>query len=361
MEIKKRNSSFELFRIITMFIIVASHYITLSGILPSITHDNLLQFKSVLAILVGWGGKTGINCFVLITGYFMCKSNITIRKFLKLLFEVEFYNVIIYISFVVFGVQKLSFGFLKAFIPFYGVGSSFTSSFLVFYLFIPFLNKLIHALNKTQHQKLIVLCLFFDTFLQTFLNVQNAFTYIGWFFVIYLCSSYIRLYPSKIFDNLKFWRNATILTTIASLMSVLLCVLISYFLNRTVYYWFVSDSNKIMAFLTAISAFLYFKNIKINYNPVINKIAASAFGVLLIHSNSALLCNWLWVQKLNNVYYFETKYFYFHMMFSIIAVYIVCTIIDMLRIQIIEKPCFSLYDKYNLETRLFKIINKFFK
>ena len=27
-------------------------------------------------------GKTGINCFTLLTGYFMVKSNITLKKFL---------------------------------------------------------------------------------------------------------------------------------------------------------------------------------------------------------------------------------------------------------------------------------------
>ena len=85
-----RDSSIELFRIVTMMVIVAHHYIVNSGVIDQITQQNATSGNALFALLFGWGGKTGINCFVLITGYFMCASQATVRKFVKLLFEVLF-------------------------------------------------------------------------------------------------------------------------------------------------------------------------------------------------------------------------------------------------------------------------------
>lgn len=44
--------------------------------------------KSNIYYILDMWRWTGIDCFVLITGYFMCKSHITLRKYLKLLLEV---------------------------------------------------------------------------------------------------------------------------------------------------------------------------------------------------------------------------------------------------------------------------------
>ena len=90
-----RNSNIELFRIISMLVIVAHHYVANSGVINEIVGITEPQLKDYFLLIWGWGGKTGINCFVLITGYFMCKSQITAEKFIKLLAEVEFYNIII--------------------------------------------------------------------------------------------------------------------------------------------------------------------------------------------------------------------------------------------------------------------------
>ena len=100
---KQRDSSIELLRIITMFVIVAHHYVVNSGLMEVIAENGAMKGSSLFLLLFGWGGKTGINCFVMITGYFMCKSNITLKKFLKLLLEVEFYKILFYLIFLITG------------------------------------------------------------------------------------------------------------------------------------------------------------------------------------------------------------------------------------------------------------------
>ena len=67
-----RESNIELFRIIAMMSIIAHHVIVNTAIsynlLPEV-HDAWNVYMWVF----GMWGKVGINCFVLITGWYMCK------------------------------------------------------------------------------------------------------------------------------------------------------------------------------------------------------------------------------------------------------------------------------------------------
>lgn len=191
---KIRNSNLELYRILLMMAIVAHHYVVNSGLMP-ILQDEPLSFKSGFFYLFGMWGKTGINCFVLITGFFMCKTEITWRKFLKLVLEVEFYKIVLFFIFYLTGYSSPSFkDFLKIFLPISDVKTSFTSCFILFYLFIPFLTILVKNLSRKQHQLLIALCLFIYTFLGMISSIEVSYNYVTWFCILFLIASYIRFY-----------------------------------------------------------------------------------------------------------------------------------------------------------------------
>ena len=344
---KTRDSSIELFRIITMFVIVAHHYIVNSGLMTQLYNSTTIGVNTIFALLFGWGGKTGINCFVLITGYFMCKSKITLKKFLKLLLMVEFYRLVIYFIFTITGYQEFGIKSLfRAVLPITYIGNGFTAAYLVFYLFIPFLNILVDGMDKRLHQTLIALCVGVYTVLPT-LKINVTFNYVTWFSVVYIIGAYIRMHPEKWFDSRKKWGGAMGATLILSWLSVISIAYITLKIKgeiRNIYY-FVSDSNKILALLTAVSAFMFFKNLKIGYSKLINTVAASAFGVLLIHSNSDTIRRWLWKDVLNNVEWYYSDMFVLHAVLSVIAIYVVCTLIDMARIKFVEKPLFKWIDK----------------
>lgn len=343
---QQRDSSIELFRIITMFMIVAHHYIVNSGVIGEITQANVLSTNSIFSLLWGWGGKTGIDCFVLITGYFMCKSNITVRKFLKLLFEIQFYQVIIYAIFLISGYEKFALkSFVKAIIPIYGIGTGFTASYLAFFCFIPFLNILIKAMDEKQHRNLLITSLIIGSLLQTFLIAPSAFTYVGWFMVVYFIGSYIRLYREDWFSNKKWWTIAAAISLFLSLASVVAGAFVLFKFGKNASYYFVADSNKILAVITSVSLFVFFKNLKFRYNPVINTVAASTFGVFLIHTRGDRMRQWLWKDTLNNVGAFHSDTFIIHAVVSVLAIYIICTLIDIARIHLLEKPLFKILDK----------------
>lgn len=338
---KTRSSNIELLRIITMLVIVAHHYVVNSGIGDIVLNNSAINIKNTFYLIIGGWGKTGINCFVLITGYFMCKSRITIRKFLKLVFEVEFYSFIIFVLFFITGYEPFSAKmFLKNMIPFFDISTGFTACFLLFYLFIPFLNILIMNMKKREHGILLILCLVVYTILPSLAKANVTFNYITWFIVLYILASYVRYYPRDIYQNMKMWRNLMIISIILSVGSIIVC----WYIGVDPYF-FVSDSNKILALITAFCAFMFFLNWNIGYNKTINKIAASTFGVFMIHTNSITMRRWLWRDFLKNrVWYFQ-NYYIVHMFISIIIVYVVCTIIDMIRIRILEKPFLNFVDK----------------
>ena len=273
---KERDSNLELLRILTMFFIVAHHYVVNSGL----TNQNVIfsdpkSMKSVFLLLFGAWGKSGINCFVLFSGFFMCKSKITLKKFLKLFLEYKFYQIIIYFIFLI--TKYIEFDiidFAKEVIPIYNISGNFTSCYLVFFLVIPFLNILVNNMNERQHILLLIWCFFVYVVLGTLPGFYIKMNYASWFIVLYLLSSYIRIYPKKIFDNIKFWCIASIASISLSAISV---VLLNFLFNGEFFYEFVEDSNTFLAVCVGLSLFMYFKNIKIKNNKTINKIASTTF------------------------------------------------------------------------------------
>lgn len=341
MAFKERNSNLELFRIITMILIVAHHYVVNSDLFTMVNTLGKINFNSLFLILFGWGGKTGINFFVLITGYFMCTSSITLKKYMKLFLERDFYCVLFFIIFLITGYTTFSIkGAISTIFPFFVVQDNFTGCFLLFYLFIPFLNQFIHTMHEKEHFLFIGLLLFIYTFLPTFMNSVVAFNYVTWFIVLYFIASYIRLYDKKWFSNTKLWAILTIITLLLSWVSVVGLYVLGY---RGTEYFFVSDSNKVLALLTAVCAFMFFKNVHIPQNTWINKISSSSFGVLLIHANCDAMRQWLWKDTLKNVLLFDSRFLIVHAVLSVIMIYVVCTIIDQIRIRYIEKPMFRRY------------------
>lgn len=143
-----RSSNIELYRIIVMLLIIAHHYVINSDLMDCINTSPFSR-SSVFLLLFGMWGKIGINCFVLITGYFMCTSKISLKKILKLLLQVEFYNLTIYLIFFSVGYTDFEIkSFIKTLFPIGSITTGFTSCFLLFYLCIPFLNVLIGNISK---------------------------------------------------------------------------------------------------------------------------------------------------------------------------------------------------------------------
>ena len=346
---KPREAGIELFRIITMILIVAHHYVVNSGltIANGVIFSNPTSWRSLFLLLFGAWGKTGINCFVLITGYFMCKSKITLKKFLKLLAEILFYRWVIYAIFLISGYEGFSWtGLIRALLPISSVAQNFTGCYLLFFLCIPFLNILVQNMKEKQHIKLLLLLGVIYVFFGTFKFLGVVMNYVSWFSVLYLISSYVRLYPKKLFERTGVWGIIMLVSLFLSVASIFACIWLGGKINKSgLAYYFVMDSNTFLALATGFSSFMFFKNLKMKPNKLINGIAASTFGVLLIHASSDTMRTWLWKDVLNVVGMYSSQWLILHAIGSVLAIFIVCTVIDFIRIQLLEKPIFKCFEK----------------
>lgn len=345
--LKVRNSNLELYRIIVMFLIVAHHFVVNSSLAITLGLDPLSP-KSLFFYLFGAWGKTGINCFVLITGYFMCTSNITLKKFLKLIFQIEFYNFIISLCFMLAKYDDFTLtNFLFNLLPVQSVGDAFVSCFLLFWLTIPFLNILIKGIDKQMHFRLIILALFIYTGMSFVPKAGPTMNYVSWFIVLYFISSFIRLYPESIYkhDKAGFWGVVTIVFILISMCGIVLVLWIMQRFSRAMDpYLFVQDSNHIFAVLIGVSSFLCFKNLKIKNNKLINMVAASTFGIFLIHSNSYAMRDLLWNDLFSNEIIYASPLFWLFAFLKVTVVFVVASAIDILRQRLLEKNFFRLID-----------------
>lgn len=334
-----------------MLLIVAHHYVVNSGLMNddgSIV-ANPMSGSSLFLLLFGAWGKIGINCFVMITGYFMCKSRITAKKFAKLFCEVLFYKLVFFTIFWLSGYSALSLkNLIKTFLPVSSIQQNFTGCFIVFFLFIPFLNALIQHLNERQHIRLLALCCFTYIVFGTIHGGSFGVTmnYVSWFIVLYFIASYIRLYPKAWFSNNRICGVMLLVFVLLSVISVVACVWFGTKLDKFIPFYFVTDSNTFLAVMVGVFAFLFFKNLRIPYSKLINTIAASTFGVLLIHANSDTMRQWLWKDIIDCVGHYGDRLMPLYAIGCVVGIFAICVVIDIIRINLLEKPFFKWWDKH---------------
>ncbi len=350
---KVRNSNLELYRIIVMLLIIAHHFVVNSGLTGHIIENGDYSAKSGAMMFFGAFGKTGINCFVLITGYFMSGSNITLAKFVKLYGQMVFYSLIISMIFFISGHDALTarsaVDYVCKIFPARSISDNFGGCFMVFYLCLPFLIVFVKALTRRQHFLLICLLLLFYTLLPMFPKFSVRFNYVEWFSILFVVASYIRRYNALDGVRHSYWGWATL----GLLLGYgLFCVAV---MNNVAdekkfgyVFHFVSDSNKVLAFALALCSFMWFKGLKIRQSRLINALGASTFGVLLIHANSDTMRQWLWVEKVKVVDSFikyDTADMLLYAAACVVVIFMACASIDIVRSRFIERPLNSCIER----------------
>jgi hypothetical protein len=249
---------------------------------------------------------------------------------------------------------------VKLIMPIWGLKNNFTSCFLVFWLTIPFLSILVQNLNKRQHELLLLLALGCYTVLGSIPGFDIRFNYVTWFGVLFFIASYIKLYPRPIFEKRKLWGWTTWVVVFLAMVSIVFLQI--KFGDRGIVdhsFFFVSDCNKIFAVLVAVSSFLWFKNMDIPQSKIINAIGGSTFGVFLIHTNSASMRTWLWKDTVDCVGHYSLPLgnLILYCVGVVLAVFIICNLIDQLRIATVERWFFKWYD-CKIALKVDRFVNK---
>lgn len=344
MERKKRNSSLELLRIICIILIIAHHY-TVHGGYDVFTVDNFSINTAILQILSLWG-KMACNIFILITGYFMIKSKFNFKKFILLILEMIFYSLGIVIVLAIFKLHTFSLKeIIKATIPMF-YGNWFLVNYLILYCLIPFLNKIINGLEKKTFRNFLIVTLVICCVIPTVaFNSKFEFNDFDIMLVMYFIGAYIGIYFND--EKRNIYTKMMIILNIILVLSVIFFDYIGIKINKdnliknATYF---SRINSILTIFGAISTFLYFAKHHNYLSKTINFLSSSVLGIYLIHDNEYIR-EIIWKKVYPNVLFINTNFFILHIIIKIFCVFIICLLIDKLRIYFLESKIIKIIDK----------------
>lgn len=350
MTVKERNSNFEFLRIIMMLLIVFHHSIV-HGVIPQgpklIFTLNRIWIHDFICSCFAMFGKMGVVVFVMISGFFLVKSNFSygkmLSKVLKIIIQVYFYSLLIFLFTCYFHLIPINVHvILQAVFPFFYNTYWFALDYLLLYLVYPYINILINNLTQKQHLILILILMSCFTIVPLFVSsfVSNSTLEAFILFVMfYIIGSYIRLYPIKntLFDK-KMGKFIFFITIVVTILLILLNVYLGQYIGNI---FFIDEGFNITgqySFLTiimAVSLMYWVKNWRPHTSKTINFISATTFGVYLIHDNpiteTVLWNNWLHMPTL----FMEPT---LHLILVVLVVcpivFIVCSLIDSLRLII---------------------------
>lgn len=344
MEVKKeRISNFELMRIIAMLLIVLSHYCVHGGY----TFDGM-SVNYVLVKSLGSFGKVGVALFVGISGYFSCTGKFNLKRIVLLVAETFIYSITLY--FIVWiGVSKENFsgsGLLFNCFPVIYTKYWFVSCYFALCIVAPLLNIIIKNLSEKQMKTVIIVGFIMYSFIPTF-NIQDSFYYsdLIMFMLYYITAAYIRFYGGKT-ERKKFYVIGLIISVLLILPSKMALNFVQEIIPFLQNKWEdFTALNSVLVFAIFYFSMCLCKTQKPFRNKFVNLIAAHAFGVYLIHDNYYVR-NVLWSKFLKNPEFAlkSPHIFVIHMIISVVGVFVVCILIDMLRKIILEKPFSALYD-----------------
>ncbi len=353
---QNRQSNFELLRIIAMVMIVFFHF----GMHSGFNFDtNSITIPRLWNQFIQIGGKLGVNLFVLISGYFLITSSkFKIAKVLKLWGQVFFYSIVIYAIFIVCGWESFNpKDFIKNMLPIIFEQWWFATSYFVLYLLSPFINVFLNHLDRETYKKMLIVMTICWCIIPTFTTMDFESNDLIWFFYLYSLAGYIKLNEQKFQAKNKTYFSIAFILILLNFLTVIIFDLIGlkigFFGKHATYFYHM---KRLPTLLISIFLLLAFKNTHIKQNKIINVISSATFGVYLIHDNN-LVRPFLWKQVLNGEAFSNTIALIPYSIITVLMVYTVCTIIELIRIHVIEIHCMKLVEK--LASRINTIINKF--
>lgn len=286
-----RNIGLDILRILSMIFVLTLHYLGAGGILEEVSFGT---FEYV----VSWGIEgyafAGVNCFVLITGYFMSDKKWKLSGIVRLFIHILFYSICCYIVSVIIAPSTFKY-YLSSIIHVLTPALSgewwYVSCYIQLFFLMPILNAAIVYMDKKTYRMSLVVLLMITSLMPTFGIWKSAEWCTGndvlWFVTLYLISAYIKKYNVTINST-----KSLVIYFLSGGMMVISRLLVA---NLTLYILgsikgenLMYTYNSILTVVMAISLFMCTKNISIK-SPMIQKIitvlSQYSFGVYLWHAN----------------------------------------------------------------------------
>jgi surface polysaccharide O-acyltransferase-like enzyme len=352
MEKSARNSSFEIMRLLAMFMIVYEHCM---GAVSLHTADVLSAIDNISWLCEAFT-ICSVNLFLLLTGYFATSKSFKIGKTVHLWGKTIFYSLVIYLLAVAVGAD--SFTIKKAVsyaCPIFNKKYWFMQVYIVLIILSPYIMTALEQLTMKKHLTLIGILLVFFSLHQTFIPVATTLDStqgygIIWAIVLLVVGNFINKWGGIVIEKIPAAAFLAGYVFIACCMFASNVVIIKFDIaqgvtSRNNFYQY----NSISVLAESLCLFCFFVKLSMKgwSNRIVNMISGSALAVYLISAHPVLLGS-TWSKIFNMKQYLGNLGIYFVMAVLLsVVVMAVCIAIDMSVEFIIRKIDFLRKSRYN--------------
>lgn len=315
-----------------MLCIIALHMSTQSGISNYNT-----PVSKVFYLLCRNYGRIACNVFTMIGAYFLVDCRFDMRRISKIWFTLITYTIPLTVLCIFLPVEITSEQILSGFTPFINDILWFGSTYMVLLFISPVLNLLLHKLDDKTLKTLIiiyaVLVMLYPTFTMSKGRTFNGGIYA--FILDYMAVGYMKK-RNLFIEKKKILRLCGIVIPLIVLILRYLCAekgLKSYAFFQWLesYLAFsLSELKSLPNFLSALGIFSIAVNLHIGYSKIINMFGGATFGVYVIHQ-VPVFYTYLWNGIFAGEDYKNSQYNLLYACFMIAAVFLVCSVIEMIR------------------------------
>lgn len=295
----QRNPGIELLRALSMFMVIVLHIVVHGGFL------DLLAPRGA-SYLIAWflyvATYCSVNCYALISGYVGIYSRHRYSALALSWLQVVFYLVLVNLGLHLAFPKYIGIRWpLLSFFPFLRNQYWYFTAYVVLYFFMPYLDKMIHALDKKQSLRLLG-CIFLFFSLMPTLRDHNVYSLnhgysILWLMLLYVTGGILRKHD--LLQVIPRW---------VYLLGFFLCVAAAYAAKIILAAGWIPalsgrfSSHVLMKYisptilLAAIALLGLF--VRITSLPTFGKklatlLGASSFGIYLLHTHPMVLSNFL--------------------------------------------------------------------
>ena len=296
----KREYGIDLLKMVAMLMVVAHHIVFWGGYGLSACQSGT---KAVVLALFNAFCLFAVNCFILASGWVMCRKDFKIGRIVKLWCEVEFYSLLLLvIGWLFFPSITISrrdciFTLLPLALNRYW----FFTNYVGLFFLMPVLNAAITHLERRQLVCILVACFMLFSFHPFFLKNDMLHVFRGysvfWFAYLYLLSGTISVH--HLFDRIPTWMGfgGMIIGGVGSYIALEFSKWFSPKLGMTIDPGLFDAYNSPLILLGSLSMLFVFSRMSISKEwkqKAIAFIAPSVFSVYIIHSHGVFrrITNW---------------------------------------------------------------------
>ena len=359
----QRNPNIELLRIVSMLMILVLHYLNQGGSLWDVTKGSSNYYLIWIIEAICY---VSVNCYMLISGYFLWKTKFKLNKLVSFWLTGAFYSIILFALCIATNLSEFSVqGLCKAVFHVSGRANWYVTVYFALYCLLPLLNYAIQSMSKKELRMVIGATLILFSLIPTVLFFWDAFGVsdgysLLWYINMYLIGAYLNRFCC---DKIKSMKTSILILGMFSILllpslkfsvELLSAIIPSISGCSNILYKY----NSIPVVIASLSMFCLFSRITICQDKItrlINSVAKTTFAIFIIHTHFSLRDS-LWV-LLGSKSVMNSPWIWLHLIVCIIIVFVFCSFIEFGRMYLFN--CLKIEGAITkISDKLQKIIDK---